>query len=63
MEKKPQARPVKIETENRHHVVKFADRKKGGRHNAAVFYAPDFSLERVIEWVERNPKIYLFGDE
>lgn len=52
-------RQVRIELRGNTYMVLYCDRKPGGRHAAAMFYAPDHSIEQVEKWVKNNPKLNL----
>lgn len=52
-------REVYIRHENGNYIVCYVLRRKGGRYLAAQFNDVDNDLEKVINWVEKNPKLKL----
>jgi hypothetical protein len=56
-------RPVLINTTEKSHLVRYADRKPGQRHCAAQFDARYSSVQFVKDWIANNPKIHLVENE
>ena len=50
---------VRIVLNRNTYFVEYVNRKPGGRHCAARFYAPDYTLETVQQWVKNNHKLTL----
>lgn len=52
-------RKVYIELDGNSWKVRFFNRKKGQRHYAAQFFAPDHSRQFVENWVRGQPRLIL----
>ena len=52
-------RLVRIELIKETYCVFYVERKAGCRHMAAQFYAPDTTEEKIVQWINDNPKLQL----
>lgn len=52
-------RRVRIELRSGGYIVLYVSRNKYGRYSVAQFYAKDYTLRDVQDWVSRQPNLVL----